>query len=64
MTATRKENESAQRVRHVFPSFVIVKPPGADVYNLHFYLKPRISLGMVSSTGRLVFEVEYWSLVY
>ncbi|KAL5960592.1 Nodal modulator 1 [Taenia solium] len=50
VTATRRATENAQQIRHVFPSFVIVKPPSADVHNLRFYLKPRVSLGMISAT--------------
>ncbi|CDI96851.1 nodal modulator 1 [Echinococcus multilocularis] len=50
VTAIRRENGNAQQTRHVFPSSVIVKPPGADVYNLRFYLKPRVALGMISAT--------------
>ncbi|VDM32928.1 unnamed protein product [Hydatigera taeniaeformis] len=50
VTATRKENERVPQMSSVFPTFVIVKPSNSDVYNLHFYLKPRVSLGMISAT--------------
>ncbi|KAL5105438.1 Nodal modulator 2 [Taenia crassiceps] len=57
VTATRRENESALQIRHIFPPFVIVKPLSADVYDLRFYLKPRVSLGMISATVDT--DVEY-----
>lgn len=48
VTASSKENGSDYLARQVFPTSIIVKPPRLDVHDLRFFLKPRVSMGMVS----------------
>ncbi|KAM7542381.1 hypothetical protein Aperf_G00000000597 [Anoplocephala perfoliata] len=50
VTATPKENGSDYIARQVFPASIIVKPPRMDVQNLRFFIKPRVSMGMISAT--------------
>ncbi|VUZ47317.1 unnamed protein product [Hymenolepis diminuta] len=50
VSASRRENASDYQVRQVFPASIIFKPPRADVHNLRFFLKPRVSMGMISAT--------------
>nr|CDS27016.1 nodal modulator 1 [Hymenolepis microstoma] len=50
VSASRRENASDYQVRQAFPASIICKPLRADVHNIRFFLKPRVSMGMVSAT--------------
>ncbi|VDD80880.1 unnamed protein product [Mesocestoides corti] len=50
VTATRRDDAIGQRVSQSVPSAAIVKTSREDVHGLHFYLKPRVLMGMITAT--------------